>query len=376
MSWSPDDLGNDKSVSLMNHGHASTMSQDAIPSSKAPVLSSGPQNKSAGPFTTIPTMRPEERSTMSIGVKYDSDFWTTFSNTLNQLQNTDVQFQEGQQRVLGNHYQYGKNCHFLCALFQLETEEKQHVLDFRRLNGNGFTMDNFYQNVRSECAKQDLVDNPDEMESDDEDGFEFSDDESTDNPNLFFLTPNAYLQLNFDPEVVTSWVKRLLPEANSFVEEIDHILGLMAFNAEEPTNLKIIQEEGERAGLISVLKYNLESRKDAFTDAAIVRNSSVLVKIFANNNMLDVNDTKMIDAMIGAMKDWSLGSSKGRWLSLNVSKETVSSLADALWCLFKNGADENYIKQQLSDAPKTISTFLQPTHTNLENAQNFRQHFL
>lgn len=367
------DLGNDKAIQIDIQG--SRLAPESTQVGSKPQALREPKHVSR--FSSIPSMRPEERSIMSIQVKNNSELWAALTETLNKMDNTDVQFQEGQKRVLGNHYQYGKNCHFLCALFQLESKENdnEQVLDFRRLAGNGFTMDNFYQNVRSECSKKGLMD-ANEMESDDdEDGFEFSDEESTDNQNLFFLTPNAYLQLSFDPEVVTSWVKKISPEANSFIEETDHVLGLMAYNVENEENLKIIAETGGHE-LIEALKHKLQSKKDAFTDAAIVRNSSVIVRIFANNNLLDVSDTKLIESIVWAMKDWSPESRKGKWMSLNVSKETVSSLADALWCLYENGADENYIKQLLAGAPPSMSTFLKPTHTNLENAQKFRQHFL
>merc|ERR1712176_1333270 len=103
---------------------------------------------------------------------------------------------------------------------------ERFVLNMQRLRGDGFALERFHENLRDFLNKMNFIQIDEEF-----------DDESEDEMEDGFLAPGGFLQLSFDPSIVSRW---LLSLSESTIEMQNHCMGLMAHNAKCAENRKII----------------------------------------------------------------------------------------------------------------------------------------
>lgn len=325
--------GNFKGV---NRG-VSHMQADFGPSesSSAPL---GKAQLSSKPLTTI---RKQEQSLMNCSLNSSNNIpseqvWTFVEAVVKSMKNTDPEFNSETKMALGNYYQSGNFCEFQMGMYKsLETSE--NLLDFKRMSGDGFVMDNFYREVRKgiRASHPDLlmdIDTNEEFEDDMNifDDFTDSEDEGDDDEDMSpFLQIGGPLNLQSDSTVVKQWIDDI---QNRHIEDKNHRMGLMAHNASNADNRNIIISEGgeELKSLVQKLLANGES-----PNAALVRNTSVLVHEMSK----EVNFEKsMIDAIFEALALWVPGNGRSENFRLTESRETVLNLTFVLDYQVKRGA--------------------------------------
>lgn len=290
-------------------------------------------------------MRVNEVSLMHVNLKPDgsySDMWSNVSGVVNDLKNVDPIVDSKLKRAIGNFYQAGNYCEFLIGLYEVQ---QNPVVDFKRLCGDGFVMDSFYRQVRDGLSEGKFVAETDDWtkEEDTEDVFNCysSDEEEEAAPNKDdeYLHPTGYLQLSYDENLVNMWIEKI---DTRHIEDKNHMMGLMAHNAEHPDNLKIIINKGGD-DLIRLCKNVLESENNSAA-VPLVRNTSCLVKQLAENT--DMWTADCVDAMIEAMTFWVPGPDNGRKeqaktgaFEVTESRETVRNLVDTLLIMKNKGVD-------------------------------------
>lgn len=294
----------------------------------------------ASPGATIPSIRQNQLSLMHVNLnsqKSVEEMWTSVSYVVQNLPNVDPMFDEKLKKIIGNVYEAGSYCEYLVGLYSVE---KQPVLDFKRLCGDGFVMDSFYRAVKDSLRNTDLVFiKEDEEETEDgDDVFDcYSSDEeeeAVEPEEEKYLRPNGYLQLSYDKNLVKTWIDKI---KTRHVEDKNHMMGLMAHNATHEANLKIIIEKGGK-DLIALCKKQLTSGKNA----ALVRNTSALIKQIASKST-DWN-IDCVTAMLEAMVFWVPNNgrkNKGKTFEVTESREAVMNLVESLYIMKNMGVKED-----------------------------------
>jgi len=304
----------------------------------------------SGPGTTkIPTLRPTELSLMHCNLNGDLDFkdiWKNVSGTVENLPNVDPM--KDIWAMMGNVYDHGNYCEFLLGMYEVESKP---VLDFKRMSGDGFVMDGFFRNVKKTLmeAHKDLV--VDVEEDDGDDVFEdYSDDESADGKDSEendHLTSYGYLQLSYDENLVPSWIEKI---RTRHVEDKNHMMGLMAYNALHKENLEIIVRKGGKE-LRDLTMLLLEESNSA----ALVRNTSALVSAVTGVDECSGHgyDAAFVQAVFEAMHYWVPENGRknqqkaSSTFEITESRETVNNLVQALYNL-KRFVSEDDITEKAS----------------------------
>jgi len=188
--------------------------------------------------------------------------WEQVVNMFTRLQNCDPMVET--YSMMGNYYVRGTFCEFLVGMFQVDGSKK--VLDFKRMSGSGFVLDSFFRTSKEGLQADGLINKEDEDDDGDavwDDGVysDGSDDEGMDT--------YGFLQFSYDPSLVTSWIEKIKVR---HVEDKNHIMGLLAYNANNDKNLEIIVREGG-TNLRDMCLLQFEESNSA----ALVRNTAALV---------------------------------------------------------------------------------------------------
>lgn len=304
--------------------------------------SSAPLGKTQAVSQTLTTIRKQEKSLMNCplnATQNPNEVWVLVEQVVKQMKNTDPEFNSDSKMALGNYYQHGNFCEFQMGMYKsLETSE--NLLDFKRMSGDGFVMDNFYRAVRKgireshpDLLKMD-IDTTDDFENEEElnffEDFTDSEDDGDDDEELLqYLQIGGPLNLQLDSSVVKQWIDDI---NNRHIEDKNHRMGLMAHNATNDANRRIIIEQGGEE-LNSLVQQLLASKESA--NAALVRNTSVLVHEMSKEINFDMS---MIDAVFEALARWVPGQGRRETFRLTESRETVLNLTFVLDHQFKRGA--------------------------------------
>jgi len=288
------------------------------------------------------------------------DMWNDVSKTVESLENVDPM--KDIWAMMGNVYDHGNYCEFLLAMYQLENGGP--VLDFKRMSGDGFVMDGFYRNVIASLQEtnKELIVGVEETDGD-EPFDDYSDDEDSedgrDSEENTHLSNYGYLQLSYDPNLVPSWVEKI---KTRHVEDKNHMMGLMAYNASNKQNLDIIVEKGGK-NLRDLCMLQLEESNSA----ALVRNTSALVKAVTSVDACknDGYDEDFVESIFVAMVYWvpnngrrnqQTGSSS---FDITESREAVDNLVAALYNLKRFvGEDAISAKAKASLKPEQTATII------------------
>jgi len=279
----------------------------------------------------LPQLRKQELSLMNCELANGNDpaeTWQSVQDVVEKMQSTDPLFLADQKLAIGNFYQSGNFCEFHVGLFQ-SVETQKHLLDFKRMSGDGFVMDSFFRTVRNSIK----VENPDllSMECDTDGGdtedlvvfddYSDSDDEneSDDDSMAQFLQIGGPLNLKYDPNLVNTWIEDV---ETRHIEDRNHRMGLMAHNAQTPENRAIIIEQGGQR--LQALIRTIFSDNN---NAALCRNTSVLLREMSK--VVDLGED-MINCIFEALVFWVPGNSRRKGFQVTESRETVMNLACVL----------------------------------------------
>lgn len=295
----------------------------------------------------IPTLRPGELSLMHCNLNGDLDFkdmWKDISGNVRNLPNVDPM--KDLWAMMGNVYDHGNYCEFLLGMYEVENKP---VLDFKRMSGDGFVMDGFFRNVKKSLmeANKELI--IDVEEDDGDDVFEdYSDDESVDGKDSednAHLTSYGYLQLSYDENLVASWIEKI---KTRHVEDKNHMMGLMAYNASHNENLEIIVRKGGK-DLRDLTRLLLEESNSA----ALVRNTSALVAAVTSVDDCrgDGYDAAFIEAIFEAMHYWVPNNGRkntqkaSATFEITESRETVANLVQTIYNLKSFVSEDDITKK-------------------------------
>merc|ERR1719219_2317749 len=271
--------------------------------------------------------------------------------------------------IMGNVYDHGNHCEFLLGMYQVE---EQPVLDFKRMSGDGFVMDTFYHSVLKKLgAEQPQLIDP--ISDDDADFNDYSDDESEEvKSEDDQLTSYGYLQLSYDENLVTSWIEKI---KTRHVEDKNHMMGLMAYNALHEENLEIIVRKGGK-DLRDLTKLLFEESNSA----ALVRNTSALVKAVTSVDASKEHgyDEAFVESVFEAMHYWVPNNGRknkqnaSATFEITESREPVTSLVDTLFNL-KNFVDSDAISEKAAklkeDQKANIIAFLEKSQKKTDPAE-------
>jgi hypothetical protein len=355
--------------------HRGAAAADSIEDFRGDIFNRDQQYQKSGPANKmIPTLRPSELSLMHCNLN-DSlnmdDMWKDVSGTVKGLRNVDPM--EDLWAMMGNVYDHGNYCEFLLGMYKVE---EKPVLDFKRMSGDGFVMDTFYRNVIQELLKANSELIVDVEEDDGDDVFEdYSDDETEDDgrdSEGADLTSYGYLQLSYDESLVTSWIEKI---ETRHVEDKNHMMGLMAYNALHEENLEIIVRKGGK-NLRDLTKLLFEESNSA----ALVRNTSALVKAVTSVEASKEHgyDEAFVESVFEAMHYWVPNNGRknkqnaSATFEITESRETVTNLVDTLFNL-KNFVDSDAISEKAAklkeDQKANIIAFLEQPQKKTDPAE-------
>jgi len=222
---------------------------------------------SDGPVKDCPQRKREDVSLMNLDLEVNQSAeiaWDKVVNMINKLPNCDPMVEA--YSMMGNYYVRGTFCEFLLGMFQVDGSKK--VLDFKRMSGSGFVLDSFFRTSKEGLQADGLINKEDE-----EDGFDgdavWEDGVYSDGSDDEGMETYGYLQFNYDPKIVTSWIEKMKVR---HVEDKNHMMGLLAYNANNAKNLEIIVREGG-TNLRNMILLQLEESNSA----ALVRNTAALL---------------------------------------------------------------------------------------------------
>lgn len=355
--------------------HRGAAAADSIEDFRGDIFNRDQEYQKSGPENNrIPTLRPSELSLMHCNLN-DSmnmeDMWKDVSGTVKGLR--DVDPMEDLWAMMGNVYDHGNYCEFLLGMYKVE---EKPVLDFKRMSGDGFVMDTFYRNVIQELLKANSELIVDVEEDDGDDVFEdYSDDETEDDgrdSEGADLTSYGYLQLSYDENLVTSWIEKI---KTRHVEDKNHMMGLMAYNALHEENLEIIVRKGGK-DLRDLTKLLFEESNSA----ALVRNTSALVKAVTSVDASKEHgyDEAFVESVFEAMHYWVPNNGRknkqnaSATFEITESRETVTNLVDTLFNL-KNFVDSDAISAKAGklkeDQKANIIDFLEKSQKKTDPAE-------
>lgn len=295
-----------------------------------------------------------------------SAFNTTIANNakfesvvriLDSMQNVDYDVNIFYSSAIGNFYETSKRVHFRVGLYL--NEQKDTILDCRRLKGDSFVMGSFFQNLKAALAKQ-----PDlgvqAVYEEDEDFI--MDDEDEDMEAVNEMLGTGHLQLNNDPTLV----KHLMNEIQTRdIETQVNDTGLLAHAAELEANAKVIASEGGES-LVSMLEGKL-----MHDNAALVRHSAVLLKELTRMHP-EIFTEQTAQVMAKAMGRWAQKPAvleKKKQKKLQSSKNTVTNLAQGLHSLLQTNLVKSVKLDEDSKLGITKTLLRQPSEVHTEVIQ-------
>lgn len=316
----------------------------------------------------IPQLRKQELSLMNceLAINDPTETWQSVQDVVEKMQSIDPLFYSQEKLAIGNFYQSGNFCEFHVGLCQ-SAESQAHLLDFKRMSGDGFVMDSFFRTVRNSIKE----DNPDLLMETDTDGgdtedlvvfddYSDSDEEENDSDDsmMQFLQIGGPLNLKYDPNLVNTWIEDV---ETRHIEDRNHRMGLMAHNAQTDENRAIIIEQGGQRlqGLIrNIFSENM--------NAALCRNTSVLLREMSKQ--VDLGED-MINCIFEAMVFWVPGNQRREAFRVTESRETVMNLACVIHNLvsrdvWKTDNLKEQVKTIVDGASDTIKDFLLKAREN------------
>lgn len=299
----------------------------------------------------VPSLQKLELSLMHLNMNKSrnvQDIWTNVSETIQNMPNIDPMLDIWS--IMGNVYDHGKYCEFLMGLYKVEDGL---VLDFKRMSGDGFVMDGFFNSVTRTIkeTKEGLIESDGEEEKTIDFSELYSDDESDDGKESedSHLTTYGFLQLSYDPNLVTSWIEKI---KTRHVEDKNHMMGLMAHNAKHKKNLDIIVEKGGVA-----LRNLMSNQLSESNSAALVRNTSALAKAVTSVKESKPHNynAEFVGSCLNALGYWVPGNGRrnqkqaSSTFEITESRETAKNLVHTIVNTLKVDVTKDEVATQIRD---------------------------
>jgi len=251
----------------------------------------------------------------------------TFADVVSVLQdipNLDFDSNVFLNTALGIYYETSKRVQFRLGLFL--NQDKEQILDCRRIKGDAFVMGNFFSILTQKMStRPELGVKVVYQEADDVSEFFQGDDDAVEDAEL------GHLHLKNDPKLVKHLMKEI---ASSDLETQVNDTGLLAHAAELDANVETLASEGG-SPLVELLGGKLQHN-----NAALVRQSAVLLKELTRMHP-EIFTQKAAASMVKAMGKWAPKqelASKDQ-MELVSSKSTVKNLAEGISALMKAQTD-------------------------------------
>merc|ERR1719192_1009113 len=280
---------------------------------------------------------------------------------------------EGNWACYGMFHSRGDHCEFMTSLGVVGNSP---ILMFQRMYGSGFVMDGLYSNAIQKIAleKPKIVGEKVETQSEEDFDIPYSDDEDSgkddDQDQL-----SGYLQLSFDESIVGTWVAKT---KTRHIEDQNHMMGLMAYNAENPENLKIISRNGGKELRELIQKFYFETE-----NAALIWNSTQLAMHLTREKDCDkygYTSREFLESSFAALVYWHPGNKQHKENSSLTHEVTESRLStNNLIHIFSNlkklkVTDESFIEAAVAtdssglntDGIATILTYLDKLNSSTE----------
>jgi len=283
-----------------------------------------PQNKSANYNHHVEVEQPPldfaptTSTAFTMELKQNSDFVEVSQAVRTFLQRQQIDFAIHNQKIYA--VLFDKTA---CVQFKLELARalttKMPTIQATRLDGDAFTLQHFFEELKTDLVSLGFAESDFLLDEEDESEIVFSDDEDFD---MDFSFPD-YLQLEYDPNIVSHWCQRL-NEGN--FEDISNILLLLAWNATNADNLMVIAQF--KSQLVRAIFNLLESSKMR-ADLVIVRNVSQVLLKLAQQNLISLK-WDQIEVLLTILLDWAKVKPFNMSKPVSCSQEIQCTLAQML----------------------------------------------
>lgn len=250
------------------------------------------------------------------------DLWNACLKYFEEAENLDPEINETAKLAYGHFYDAPRECKFMAGVYKMQESDASSVVDFKRLSGDAFLMQDFFKMIGPELAREGVVDLEDD-EEEDSSSFEFSDE---DMDGFDFMDPHkSYLEFQYDDGLLSMWVERF---EQSTMEDKDYVMNMMSFNAEHEGNRAyMIEKVGD--ALVKLIKVQLMESKE-WNTAPITRNTCMLLKNLYPSD-IEIDDD-MIKAIFNTMKLWCpSGNTSGKAIGeVRESRQSMILLSEVL----------------------------------------------
>jgi len=228
-------------------------------------------------------------------------------------------------------------------LQQQNTETK--ILHLRRLQGDAFLMETFFQRLKEDLEKAGLC-AVEEMEEDFDDLDELFESDSG-------IELSNYLNLSFDPEIVTMWCMEL---AGQHFENIVQILLILAHNVENAANLEIFLQQSE---LLKKTLFGLLKCKVNCTSLPVARSIAKVLCQLCSHHRITLT-WEQVELLGNLLTTWSEEGNFNMHSPVTYSEQIQKQVAETLSQICVDGAPKatSPIFQKLI-ANSHLKTFVQ-----------------
>jgi len=292
----------------------------------------------------IPKASPKDLGLMHLTSKIDDPvkLIKEVRETISSLKNCDLTAIE--YYVYGVKYIRGCSVEYLVGCFKVGEELK---IEMKRMCGGGFEMAALYSELKSELEQRDVVHKSEEDSESEFVDYDESEDESGEADDGL---DHNYLQLRYDRKIVGTWLSKI--EHRSQEDQI-HMVGMLAYNASNKENLKIIVEEGG-----SKLKDMIRTKLENSRNVALVRFTSLLAQHVTTHEECKkhgYDEKRFLESIFDGVQYWSpkkrttLSANQHQSTKFDVteSRETVRSLIETIYNIgemMKISSDETLVK--------------------------------
>lgn len=348
-----DDASNFKAVA-----HVTDVNSSLMP--KPVDLGKNPTQNLEGYEVQFESMQPEDYSLLHVKSMHEpGTLWDALTQFFEETENLDPEVNDQAKVVTGHYYNTPQDCKFMTGVYRVnekDTEEKS-IVDFRRLSGDAFLMNDFFHLVVEWLTNKELV----EPEEDSED--EFTDEPFTDDEDLlsevedmdgaFNVAPmnphKNYLQFDYDEGLLNMWIERY---QESHMEDKDYVMKMMSFNAELESNRDFMLQRSAET-LKELIETQLKETKE-WNSAPITRNTCLLLKNLSQSDAAMV-DAETIKAVCEAMATWCPGQNASPVIGeVRESRQSMLEMAEFLTNMVENQKlDQDFISNVMKESLNT-----------------------
>jgi len=348
-----DDASNFKAVA-----HVTDVNSSLMP--KPVDLGKNPTQNLEGYEVQFESMQPEDYSLLHVKSMHEpGTLWDALTQFFEETENLDPEVNDQAKVVTGHYYNTPQDCKFMTGVYRVnekDTEEKS-IVDFRRLSGDAFLMNDFFHLVVEWLTNKELV----EPEEDSED--EFTDEPFTDDEDLlsevedmdgaFNVVPmnphKNYLQFDYDEGLLNMWIERY---QESHMEDKDYVMKMMSFNAELESNRDFMLQRSAET-LKELIETQLKETKE-WNSAPITRNTCLLLKNLSQSDAAMV-DAETIKAVCEAMATWCPGQNASPVIGeVRESRQSMLEMAEFLTNMVENQKlDQDLISNVMKESLNT-----------------------